>query len=310
MEIARQAKGGLSDTRDVYQLFASGCYPNGRPFRVPPLYEHDFSLWQRYQERQAVKIGLYGFWREITRYLEEHSREVVPVAAIMRRVWAGIENSAIARLWLGQRPLERSIESVQRRIRAKLARTENPSDPPDFDLCERVIDDGPDADQERLGTSLALLFVGMAIWEMRKKDSSLTHTARRAHSEGGRQRIALNTLIDDTRLRADELVRDYVAWLVSSCVLAQAVHVATDKLQRGDFRYFIIPDEGGYRSIRDQNPRSYLAYDGRRVLSGYRLLEGLDLINLDHEPVLTPTGTQLLDTLRDHHRSVRPKAAV
>jgi hypothetical protein len=101
--------------------------------------------------------------------------------------------------------------------------------------------------------------------------------------------------------RLDLTVQAYVDWIITTCVLAQSVQVATAKLRRGEFRYFVVRDGDGYRLVKTQSPASYLIYDGSRIEAGYQLLQELSLVTRNDGLRILAEGREVMDRVREHH---------
>ena len=166
-----------------------------------------------------------------------------------------------------------------------------------LELCKTIAD--TKVPKDRIGASLVLLLWVSQFW--RNIRETLSTRLRSLHTEGGRQRLSLETLLRDTEARTDQTIQEFQRWLVESCVLSQAMRVALEKLARGDIRFFVLRDGSGFRLVRSQAPRSYLTYDSSRLRSAYSLLQDLRLVDLSKGLRLTEAGKTVLKRVRAFH---------
>lgn len=302
LEIARQSHGTIEKPYLVHKLLTSGCLPSGKPFRVPSIYRREFATLQRYQERQSLKLGLYGLWRAATLFLDHRLSKTAPPESIIEDIRRAVRGSPTAATWLGPAPLNLKLPTVLKRIKEQFTVLNRNDRPVVFEMLNLLQARTPEAESERAGVAVVLLFITMVRWKEISKSGALPDDIVALHAAGTRQRISLASLINDTDARLDLTLGEYLAWLVTTCVLSQAVQVATAKLRRGQFRYFVLRDEDGYRLVRRQRMGSYLIFDGGRIRSGYRLLRGLRLVTTSHGINITRHGIELLRTLRSAHR--------
>jgi hypothetical protein len=301
LEIAEQSEGRVKDHRLIRRLLTSRCFPDGDRFRVSPPFEADFEQLCAYQRRQQVKLGMYAFWWAVTERLESAVDRSASTSELLTGVRSHIAASAVAREWLGRRPLELTVREAIRSVKKHCNGLDQRRAAPAFDLSEAIEFRSDAPDSERIGAGLVLLLLSVLEFQ---DLSGNENVLRRASDEGGRKRLSLAAFAGDTDARAGMSIGDYLAWITTSCVLAQSLEVATAKLRRGEFRYFVVRDDNGYQRVRRQRPNSFLIYDGTRIRSGYYLLEDLDLVSLNSGLRITRAGKSVLERSRAHHESL------
>jgi hypothetical protein len=123
MEIARKCNAGcIEDSEDIcHSLFASKTFPDGAAFPVPSEFEYDFSIWERYQERQCLKLGLYGFWHEINQLLQGCPSNTASTSEIVDHLARLAASSAVATSWLGRDALKQKVGTAMCPRRCKRA---------------------------------------------------------------------------------------------------------------------------------------------------------------------------------------------
>jgi hypothetical protein len=295
LEIAEQADGRITSSSDLHRIFAIGKLPSGRRFVPPKELDDDFEIWQRYQERQYLKIAIYSLWHEVVQMLAYRATKSAKGDELFVHFHKSLQTSEVAEKWFGRRHTDRTVSYLQKLMLQEMRRH-----PHDFgrwamELTESLHDlQLPSA--ERVGGAVVLLFLCSSYWG--ESANRLTHSE--LHREGGRERISLDSVWVDIQQMQVATLSEYVWWTVENYVLKQATRIAVDKLP--DYRFFIERDDAGYRLVKPQNPRSYLSYDPSRIESAYTLMSELKLIDLQEGFRVTPLGRSLLGRLRLHHR--------
>ena len=300
LEFGRQGRGTIRDRFDIHRIFASGRLPDKRPFEIPAPYRDDFSIWQRYQERQYERIALYGFWVVVYEAIRAGRRTP---SRICRWVEADLERSPVLSEWLGDDALRLTVGDATEAIFDRYRSLQYPDLGAD-DLRERLSEREPEVKADRAGAALLLLLLVVVIW--RERRSQVPGWARKLHERYGRERLALEVLLEDLQSRQAESLRDLVQRVVEVYVLSQSLRVALEKFARGEYRFFIARDQEGFRIVRNEDPRGHLGYDQPRLQGAYRLLEGLGLIDLGDGYAVTLAGETLLEELEDFHAESQP----
>ena len=189
LEFGRQGRGTIRDRFDIHRIFASGRLPNKTCFEVPAPYQDDFLIWQRYQERQHERIALYGFWVLVYEAIRNGRRTP---HGICRWVQADLERSPVLSKWLGTDPLRLTVGEAEEAILERYRNLKYPDLAAD-DLRDRILEPQPQAD--RAGAALLLLLLTAVVW--RERRSQVPRWARDLHKRYGRERLALEVLLED-----------------------------------------------------------------------------------------------------------------
>lgn len=296
LDIVGQSNGQLESARELQEVFASRRFQDRTEVVVPPAFEQEFVAWERFQERQYEKLGLYGLWDE-TLALLRRSSQATGTDQIVAHLFRVVEASAVARRWLGESPLSIRVVDALARVKAvcdRLARRENS---PIHTLANQLLSEN--GEHQVGGTAVVLLLLVLAQWQAKR--GGLGVTERRIHdTPRSRNRLVLGWLLQETEARSQLSLGEYVRWLTERCLLGQANQIALEKLAADQYRFFILRDSDGYRLIRDQGAGAYLDYDSRRFPAAYRLLEGLELVSLEGPWRLTPAGRKVLKRVLAH----------
>ena len=156
LEIVRQSKGRLTSTHGLHEIFATGAFSKGRPFTPPAQLSSDFEIWKRYQERQYIKLGLYGIWYEVLHFLTQQQMNSANLSHIISTLSESFSASRVLRDWLGPAATGRSVATVSKSLSRRLERSPNQFGKDAIKLAESVLDlYTPTAD--RLGICVLLL---------------------------------------------------------------------------------------------------------------------------------------------------------
>lgn len=291
LELVKQSGGRIRSAEDLYSVFASGCFMDGRRVNVPSAFLQEFAAWQRFQERQHEKLGIHGLWEGALALLRARAPGAGSGEAILAHVVESVRESDASEKWLGKAPLSQSVGEALSRVVSVRDQLRRKTLSPSQDLAAELL--SSDRRAHVSGQALVLLLLTLAEWRELRGDPS-TGQKHVHESASGRERLALGWLLDETESRLQLDLTAYLGWLVERCLLDQAYRVAVDKLVAGQFRFFILRDSDGYRLIRDQGAGAYLGYDSSRFPSAYRLLAGLNLVTLADTWKITKAGSDVL----------------
>ena len=296
MEIAKQGQGRILSVKDVHSVFATGLLPNKSSFNVPSEVRSDFEIWKRYQERQYLKIAIYSLWYEVVRFLDFSVSKTADARDIAGYFRNSFERSRVARKWFGHDFTGLSIHQAQGLLSKRLR-----GRPEELGKAAIVLNNEllniRWTSSERISTSLVLLLLVATYW----KEFQGQIEESQLHREGGRLRIALDSVVRDANQMGNSSLPDYLQWLVENYVLKQSTRIALEKLP--DYRYFLVRDDAGFRLVKKQDPRSYLAYDPSRIGSAFELMSELKLVDISNGYRLTENGRRVLDQLRTLHHN-------
>jgi len=116
------------------------------------------------------------------------------------------------------------------------------------------------------------------------------------------ERLAMSAFVQLTEARSGEPLKAYLQWLIERCILDQANRVAFEKLSRGDYRFFVLRDEAGYRVVKEQDTSGYLEYDESRLRSAFFLMNELGFVSVNGHLSVTRLGMAMLDRVRARHK--------
>ena len=296
LDVVRAAPQFLTSPDDIHTVFATGHLPNDVPYSPPLPLTESFNIWTRYQERQTEKLGLHGLWHATLRFLGADTGATGDV--IVGHLKALVERSDLAAKWVGAAPLSATVADAEKRVLRRATRHGRAAGYAATELIAIVRDTTTDAET---GAAVALVLLLLATASWRATRGSLPETQARFHEDGGRERIALGLLTRDADARATQSLGEYLAWLIECCVLSQSMAVALEKLARGDYRFFILREDDGFRVVRPQDPDAYLAFDASRLGAAFSLLTDLCLVDDNEGYRLTPAGRATLRRILAFH---------
>lgn len=302
LEIANQAQGELNSPWDLDRVFATGQLPTKRPFVVSSELKPSFGIWQRFQERQYIKLGVYALWHEVVQLLNYAAFKTVATNAVLIRFTEALKKSSIATEWLGVNCSGLKVGDALRALSRKVSFTPQEFGKQAIRLAG-ILRDLKVATEDRVGASIVMLLLCGSYWE--KNSRHLPHGY--LHKEGGTERISLESIHNAQCQLSETSIEEYLIWVLENYVLKQSTRIAIQKLP--DYRYFIARDEDGYRLVKHQNPRSYLSYDSSRIGSAFELMADLRLISMNGSITLTATGRRVLLRLREFHLKANGRTA-
>ncbi|HKN71469.1 MAG TPA: hypothetical protein VJX30_10580 [Terriglobales bacterium] len=296
LEMIDYGNGTIAEPDDFHRIFACGRLKGHPKFSPSSEFARECEIWKRYQERQFQKLGLYGLWHEILDFLSTRPRQTAPTSEIVTHMLTHYERSSFLKSWVGESSLSKSVAKADRNIldhvgdHSKLGAAA-------WSVNEHLHSAASVAD--RVGSSVVLLLMAPHFWSDSPND--LPH--RQLHNLGGRTRLCLSIFADDVHSRQNDTMAQFLFWVIESCVLAQSSRIALDKLARGDFRFFVMRDESGYRLIKAQDRKQSLSFDASRLFGAISLLRSLCLIREDEGLRLTSSGRNTLKKLRIRHEA-------
>ncbi len=296
LDLVRQSDGRLKRSWDLHRVFGSDRFEDGRHVEIAPEFEAEFQIWRRYQERQYQKVALYGFWEELNLFLNATSTHAASVGEIFRHFKLLVENSAVLSEWLGGGSTQLTVSEAQARLDRRLSK--HSRQVLDDELCDLVRDS--DNARERVGAGLLLLLLMVSEWGRRA--TAVPLWLRNWPQLTNHERLALSAFTQLTEARLEESLEEYLYWLIERCILDQANLVAFEKLSRGDYRFFVLRGENGYRVVKKQDTEGYLEYDQPRMHSAFLLMKDLGIVSLNGALSLTKLGERLLDRVRARHK--------
>lgn len=294
LEIIEYGNGNVAGPNDLHRIFATSGLKGTAKFSPSPEFRNEFEIWKRYQERQVQKLGLHGLWHEVLDFLSKQPRKTAPASEIVTHLLAHYLQSAVLNKWIGENSLSKTVAEADQTI---LERVKNHSrlGAAAWSVDRQLLSASTAAD--RVGCSVLLLLMAPHFWN----DSASDSPFRNLHDLGGRARLSLSTFAKDVASRRKSTMAQFFGWVVESCVLAQSGRVALEKLSRGDFRFFVMRDESGYRLIKMQKRQQSLNYDASRLSGALNLLRSLSLIQGTQGLHLTLSGRSALKKLRSRH---------
>jgi hypothetical protein len=295
LNLVADAKGSIATAEDLYPLFATARYSDGRiPRLANKALEETFAIWQRYMERQSQKTGFNALWHEVLNLLERHDPLAVSASFIVEHMIKEMESSSALMSLIGARASAISVSEALAVVSAKLPTSVHSRAEKVLRLTEEASDQECD---DRVGVALVLLLTVVARWEA--ESLRLTPLHIQLHSFEGPARLTLPWLAQEVRNRGDLSLQELLRWLVEWCILAQSVRVAYEKLDEGD-RFFILPVDGGYRLAHErQDPQRYFAYDSSRLRGALSILVDLELLRRTKNGLsVTPLGKAVFQNLR------------
>jgi hypothetical protein len=302
LEIIEYGDGNVAGPNDFHRIFATGGLKGAAKFTPSPEFRNEFEIWKRYQERQVQKLGLYGLWHEVLDFLSKLPRKTAPASEIVAHLLAHYAQSAVLNTWIGENSLAQTVAEADQKI---LERVKNHSR---FGGAAWSVDQqlySATTIADRVGCSVVLLLMAPHFWSDGPSDLPFRHL----HNLGGRTRLCLSTFAKDVASRRTNTMAQFFRWAIESCVLAQSGRVALEKLSRGDFRFFVMRDESGYRLIKTQDRQQSLNYDASRLSGAINLLRSLSLIQGTQGLRLTLSGRSVLKKLRTRrHQSESAKS--
>jgi hypothetical protein len=304
LDLAKQSAGAIADVGDLYRVFAGGALRNGSAYRPPGVFMNEFLRWRRYQERQHQKLALYGIWREILELLRSRRRGWASATDIIDHLRAKAATSPTLIEWCGRNPLAVTVKTAAARVAKRVRDWPDSATTAPFVLARKLIGSTPAEGDSACGVAIVTAIAAVAQWELRRDTEVMPETIQAIHRWGGRQRIALTIFAADVRERDSLTLDGLLTWMAETCVIGQSLHVAVEKWvdQRQD-RFFIAPEGNGYALTLEQDFRR-LGYDGGRVSSAFRLIEGLGLVTDTNGVRITTTGKQALSAIRQHHEGL------
>jgi hypothetical protein len=298
LEIIDYGNGKVVGPDDFHRIFACGSLKGESKFTPSPEFRNEFEIWKRYQERQFQKVGLYGLWHELLDFLSKRPRQTAPASEIVAHLLAYYDQSSILNSWVGKNSLGKTVANVDKKV---LDHVGNHSrlGVAAWSVNEQLYSASSVAD--RVGGSLVLLLMAPHFWS----DSPSDLPFRNLHNLGGRTRLCLSVFAKDVELRRNDTMAQFIRWVVESCVLAQSGRIALEKLSRGDFRFFVMRDESGFRLVKSQDRGQSLTYDAPRLHGAISLLRSLSLVRGDAGLRLTQEGRSALKKLRTRHHDAK-----
>lgn len=294
LEMIDYGKGKVVGPTDFHRIFACGGLKGEPKFTPSAEFQNEFEIWKRYQERQFQKLGLYGLWHEVLGFLAKQPRQIAPAADILAHLLGHYEHSALLSSWIGEDSLAMTVAKADQKL------LDHVGDHSRLGVAAWSVDEqlySATTIADRVGCSVVLLLMAPHFWSDSPNDLPFRHL----HNLGGRSRLSLSVFAKDVESRRNDTMAQFLRWLIEFCVLAQSGRVALDKLSRGDFRFFIMRDESGFRLIKGQERGQSLNYDAARLFGALSLLRSLTLINENQGFHLTPAGRSALKKLRILH---------
>lgn len=286
--LAQAGEEGISDAWELHRIFATGALPDGQMYVPASVFEDHFALWQRYQERQFQKVGLYGIWSALIGCLRDGVS--LPVS-VLRRIQQDIADAELTLEWLPGASLSFRVDEAQEWVWA-IAQESGGVGSAMADLSE-VVRDRRTERAERAAAALVLLLLVTA-WCRRQRES-LGLEGTRFYGEGGASRWAISFFVDEMDRRGKDRLDELVQWLLGTAVIGQANRVAIGKLlQQGMYHFFVSLDEDGYHAPPRLQPTDYVKYDEPRIWSGYQLMAGLGLVEEEEGIRITTQGLEQL----------------
>jgi len=301
LEIIDYGDGKVVGPNDFHRIFACGGLKGVSKFTPSPEFRNQLEIWKRYQERQFQKLGLYGLWHEVLDFLSKQPRQSAPASEIVAHLLAHYKQSSLLNSWVGENSLGKTVAKADQKV---LDRVGNHSKlgVAAWSVDEQLYSASSIAD--RVGGSIVLLLMARHFWS----DSPSDLPFRNLHNLGGRTRICLSVFAKDVELRRNDAMAQFLRWVVESCVLAQSGRIALEKLSRGDFRFFVMRDESGFRLVKSQDRGQSLTYDAPRLHGATSLLLSLGLVQGSDGLRLTPQGRSALKKLRTRHQDAKSTA--
>lgn len=310
LDIAREGRGALQTFWDVHRVFAGGA-PRARAVYQPPdVFARDFLRWQRYQERQHQKLALYGLWRDVHDLLLGRRGWWAPAHEIVDHILDAAGRSDVLAEWCGRNPLDVRVETALTRVWRKVRAWDDPSTTAPYTLSQDLIGSRTAEDGTATSRAVATALATIVEWESRRDAGTVPVNIGAIHRWGGRRRVALEVFTSDVRERSALTIRELLTWMLETCVIGQSLHVAVEKWedQRQD-RFFLAPEGNGYVLVQKQDFRN-LGYDGGRVMTAFRLLEELGLVDDGNGVRITTAGRQALSAIRRHHEGLAHEGIV
>jgi hypothetical protein len=298
LELLAASPAGIADTGVPHVVFATERLPNGSRFEPDPVFAQDWASWQRYQERQFQKVGLYGFWSVLIQTLQGGLSAPTDVVRDICRLLA---SEPLLHQWLDSEPLAWKVADAREWVRQTAEADEVGPGGILSALSDRVRSRST-ARSERAAASLLLLLLVTAWWE--RVRPSLNPALVQLHRLAGAARLPLDALTREFAGRGAATVEELVRWIVCNIVIGQANRVAMEKIARGEAHVFLLQDERGYRARKGLRHTDYVWYDEPRISSGYRLMEGLGLVESGAGYRITDAGKAALERVREHLRTV------
>lgn len=294
LELLATSPGGLPDRSAPHRLFATSQLPDGTAFRPSEPFAQTWSAWQRYQERQFEKVGIYGFWSVFIELLREGASRP---ADALTRLQAAMEEDPLLHAFLGENPFSWSVRDAREWLLSR-AREDGGEVGAMLDEFSARIRNRTTPLGERAAASLLMLLLVTAAWEDARM--SLDPSLVRLHKTGGAGRISLESLTQEFIGRGPAGLEGLLRWILGTAVVGQANRVAMEKIARGEAHVFLFQDEAGYRVRPGLGVLDYVGYDEPRIHSGYRLMEGLGLVEIDGGYRITNAGRNVLAEVRAH----------
>lgn len=303
--LAEAGDEGISDKGALHRIFATGVLPSGTRFVPDPVFATHFSGWQRYQERQFEKVGLYGVWSALISCLREG---VSLPAAFLRRIQRQITESEIAQEWLTEDPMVLRVDEAQEWV-WMVAQDSGSGIGGAMSDLSALVRHRRTGMGERAASALVLLLLVTSL--CRRQRDSVDPEFRHFYAEGGPSRWAISYFVDEVHRRGGERLDSLIHWLMGTAVIGQANRVAVGKLlQQGQYHFFVAQDEDGYHATGRLQPTDYVKYDEPRIGSSFELMAGLGLVDISSAIRITDLGQGQLIRAREILRETSARNSV
>ncbi len=300
LDLVASGEGSFVGANDAYRVFATGRYPDNRPYTPPSPLETTYAQWERYQERQQEKLALYAFWDEVILAIRDAGGGGLSGEEILHWVLRRARESEALRNWLGERPLNLSVEDCIERLESELGAGDAAR------LIQELTDYVIDGSRpNKAGAAVLILLLLAQKWEM--VYSTLPAEAVRVHTSAAPRELPLHLLTRRILSHRSAPLGHLLRHVVEQWVLAQSLRVALEKWSHKQDRFFIARDHDGYRVVQPQDSKSYLSYDPPRIDSSLEILQDLRLVEREKEGfVLTSHGQELRrEALAFHEERLR-----
>lgn len=312
LDIAQQSRGDVEGKPIdiVRRSILTGYLAPQCRYDVPDGYRLAFSAMRRLYERHLLQLALYGLWREVVLAIEHAPSGACTMARLADILRGSVITGASSRhsRWLGEDPLDASVESLLRRCARdrRRRRKGRPWSSGEEDLALDISGAGNRANPSVAAPAFALLLRVAESWMHRTRSGSRRVAHEQWLEEGGRDRLSLNVVCNDLASRTSMTAAALIDWVLGPYVVGQSLRATVAKgpqTQSGEYIYFIVPDSGGYRINQPPRLANYLRTDSARLRIALRMLEQLDLVSSTPRFKITVDGRRLLGRLRTVHNA-------